>query len=217
MTTDCRSARRGGSGMRRAAWLAATLLLGACSVLPKAEPVDTFLLPFAPAPAAVTATPLPVSLRVAKPASGVHLAGQRIVVIPQDNQVSVYQGASWSEPAPVLMRDRLIDALRADGRIAALSSDEARLQADYEIVSDLRAFQSEYRGGVPEAVVRLDARLVERESRRILASRTFTSGERATASDVPAVVNALGVASTRLATEVATWAVDEIRQTPLRQ
>uniref|UniRef100_UPI00145EE503 ABC-type transport auxiliary lipoprotein family protein n=1 Tax=Aromatoleum evansii TaxID=59406 RepID=UPI00145EE503 len=163
------------------------------------------------------ATPLPVSLRVAKPASGVHLAGQRIVVMPQNNQVSVYQGASWSEPAPVLLRDRLIDALRADGRIAALSSDEARLQADYEIVSDLRAFQSEYRGGVPEAVVRLDARLVERESRRILASRIFNSGERAASSDVPAVVNALGVASTRLATDLARWAVDEIRRTPPRQ
>ncbi|WP_018990010.1 ABC-type transport auxiliary lipoprotein family protein [Aromatoleum toluclasticum] len=217
MTKLCRSARRGGAGPRCAVVLSAALLLSACSVLPKAEPVDTYLLPGAPAHAAADGKPLAVSLRVAKPASGVHLSGQRIVVMPQDNQVSVYQGASWSEPAPVLVRDRLIDALRADGRIAALSSDEARLQADYEIVSDLRAFQSEYRGGAPEAVVRLDARLVEREGRRILANRTFEAGVRASGADVPAVVSAFGAASTHVATELATWAVDEIRRVPPRQ
>lgn len=217
MSIDCPSPRRAWTGTRCALALAATLLLSACSVLPKADPVDTYLLPGAPERTAAPATALPVSLRVAKPASGVHLAGQRIVVMPQDNLVSVYQGANWSEPAPVLLRDRLIDALRADGRIAALSSDESRLQADYEIVSDLRAFQSEYRGGVPEAVVRLDARLVEREGRRILASRTFESGVRASASDVPSVVSAFGTASTRVATELAVWAVEEIRRASPRQ
>ncbi|MBD5804232.1 hypothetical protein AZOA_36750 [Azoarcus sp. Aa7] len=216
MTLVCRRARRPRAGSRCAVVLAATLLLSACSVLPKAEPVDTYLLPGAPECTPTAGAPLAVSLRVAKPASGVHLAGQRIVVMPQNNQVSVYQGASWSEPAPVLVRDRLIDALRADGRIAALSSDEARLQADYEIVSDLRAFQSEYRGGVPEAVVRLDARLVEREGRRILASRTFEAGARASAAHVPAVVNAFGEASTRLASELAAWAVGEIQRVPPR-
>lgn len=217
MTIVCRRARRGMAGSRCAVALAATLLLSACSVLPKAAPVDTYLLPGAPERTTTAGTPLAVSLRVAKPASGVHLAGQRIVVMPQNNQVSVYQGASWSEPAPVLVRDRLIDALRADGRIAALSSDEARLQADYEIVSDLRAFQSEYRGSVPQAVVRLDARLVEREGRRILASRTFESEAHASSADIPAVVNAFGAASTRLASELATWAVEEIRRGPPRQ
>lgn len=217
MTIVCRKSRRGVVGSRCAVVVAATLLLSACSVLPKAEPVDTYLLPGAPERTTATGTPLAVSLRVAKPASGVHLAGQRIVVMPQNNQVSVYQGASWSEPAPVLVRDRLIDALRADGRIAALSSDEARLQADYEIVSDLRAFQSEYRGGVPQAVLRLDARLVEREGRRILASRTFESEARASGADVPAVVNAFGAASTHLASELAAWAVEEIRRVPPRQ
>lgn len=217
MTPVCGSARRGAAGARCAFVLAATLLLAACSVLPKAEPVDTYLLPGVPERTTAVGTPLAVSLRVVKPASGVHLAGQRIVVMPQNNQVSVYHGASWSEPAPVLVRDRLIDALRADGRIAALSSDEARLQADYEIVSDLRGFQSEYRGGVPQAVVRLDARLVEREGRRIFASRTFESEARAAGADVPAVVDAFGAASTRLASELAAWAVEEIRRVTPRQ
>jgi len=188
--------------------LAATALLPACTILPTAEPVDVYLLP------AMVATPVRAqaalrSLRIARPAAGVHLSGQRIVVMPEDNRVSVYKGAGWSDPAPVLVRNRLLDAFRADGRVAALSSDDRQLQADFELDSDLRAFQSEYRDGRPEAVVRLDARLVHTASRRIVASRSFEA--RAPASDValPAVVQSFGVASDRLAAEVVEWTVRE--------
>nr|WP_246264179.1 ABC-type transport auxiliary lipoprotein family protein [Aromatoleum toluvorans] len=188
------------------------LLASACSVLPRPDPVDTYLLPSAPVSVKVAAdgARLPVSLRVLRPSSGQHLAGQRIVVVPQDNLVSVYKGVSWSEPAPLLVRDRLLDALRGDGRIAALSNDETRVQADFEIASDLRAFQSEYRNGVPEVVIRLDARLVQRDERRIVASRLFEIRESAPGKEVPQVVTAFGAASTRLAGEVSEWAVDEI-------
>ncbi len=186
--------------------LAATALLPACTILPTAEPVDVYLLP------ATVATPARAqaalqSLRIARPAAGVHLSGQRIVVMPEGNRVSVYKGAGWSDPAPVLVRNRLLDAFRADGRVAALSSDDRQLQADFELDSDLRAFQSEYRDGRPEAVVRLDARLVHTATRRIVASRSFEV--RAPAGDVavPAVVQAFGAAGDQLVAEVVDWVV----------
>ena len=138
-----------------------------------------------------------------------HLSGQRIVVVPEDNRVSVYTGAGWSDPAPVLVRNRLLDAFRADGRVAGLSSDDKQLQADFELDSDLRAFQSEYRGGRPEAVLRLDARLVHTATRRIVASRSFALRAPATDTAVPAVVQAFGAAADRLAAEVVEWTVRE--------
>ncbi len=186
--------------------LCAVALLPACSVLPKAEPVDTYLLPAAALAPAGGAT-LPLSLRVSRPAAGTQLSGQRIAVVPEDGRVSVYKGASWSEPAPVLLRNRLLDAFRADGRIAALSSDDTVLQADVEIDSDLRGFQAEYRNGAVEAVIRLEARLVQVGTRRILASRGFEVREPAAGSAVPQVVQAFGGAGDRLAAQVVAWAV----------
>ncbi|MBV2264733.1 MAG: membrane integrity-associated transporter subunit PqiC, partial [Thauera sp.] len=100
-------------------------------------------------------------------------------------------------------------AFRADGRIAALSSDDKHLQADFELDSDLRAFQSEYRGGRPEAVLRLDARLVHTASRRIVASRTFEQRQPTADPAVPAVVQAFGAAADRLSAEVVEWTVRE--------
>ena len=222
-----------------AAALCAIALLPACSVLPEAQPLDVYVLPVtgdasagavsaaretaratapaAPASATVAAGSSAAaaaaaqswSLRVVRPAAGVHLAGQRIVVMPEGNRVSVYQGAGWSDPAPVLVRDRVLEAFRADGRVGALSSDERQLHADFELDSDLRAFQSEYRGGRPEAVLRLDARLVHTASRRIVASRSFEQRLASADPAVPAVVQAFGTAADRLSAEVVDWTVRE--------
>ncbi|MHB1372338.1 MAG: ABC-type transport auxiliary lipoprotein family protein [Thauera sp.] len=192
-----------------AAALGAAALLSACSVLPKAAPLDVYVLPVAAGAPASAAKTLPWSLRVVRPAAGVHLAGQRIVVMPEGNRVSVYQGAGWSDPAPALVRDRLLEAFRADGRVGALSSDERQLHADFELDSDLRAFQSEYRDGRPEAVLRLDARLVHTASRRIVASRTFEQRHASADPAVPAVVQAFGIAADRLSAELVDWTVRE--------
>ena len=191
------------------ATLGAALLLPACTILPKAEPLDVYLLPAIAATPATATQAAPWSLRIARPAAGVHLSGQRIAVVPEDNRVSVYKGAGWSDPAPVLVRNRLLDAFRVDGRVAALSSDDRQLQADFELDSDLRAFQSEYRDGRAEAVLRLDARLVHTASRRIVASRSFEQRQASADPAVPAVVEAFGTAADRLSAEVVDWTVRE--------
>jgi cholesterol transport system auxiliary component len=198
----------------RAGLVAVIVLASACSVLPRPEPVDTYLLPGAPASRMAAQgqeeQALPVSLRVSRPVAGTQLSGQRILVVPDANRVSVYKGANWSEPVPVLLRDRIVEAFRSDGRIAALSSDEQRLQADYEIASELLAFHSEYRDGAPEVVVRLDARLVQRDGRRIVASRLFEARQRPAGVAVPQVVAGFGEVSTAVTGALVDWAVGEI-------
>ncbi|MDR2032466.1 MAG: ABC-type transport auxiliary lipoprotein family protein [Azoarcus sp.] len=187
------------------------LLSAACSILPAPRPVDVYLLP-APVPKTADGDGVPRSwsLRIARPETGGQLLGQRILVIPEQNRVSVYEGANWHEPAPLLMRNRLFDAFRMDGRISALSTDEMRAFADLELLSDLNTFHSEYRqddASLPDAVIRLDVRLVDTASRRIVASRVFERRAAAAASAVPAVVAAFGAAADRLAAELVAWTV----------
>lgn len=194
--------------------LGATVLLAACSILPEPVPMDTYLLP---AGAAVVSKQqagpaLQTALRVLRPVAGAQLSGSRIVVLPQDGVLSVYKGASWSDPAPVLVRTRLVDALRASGHMVAISTDERILHADYELDSDLRAFQSEYRGNQPEAVVALEARLVETGTRRIVASQRFEVHEPAAGKEVPLVVQAMGRATDRLSEQLVTWITQRLER-----
>jgi cholesterol transport system auxiliary component len=188
------------------------LLLAGCSVLPQSAPVDLYQLPSALAPRTRDAPRRPESLRVTRPAAGILLAGQRIIVLPAGDRVSHYKGAQWSEPAPLLLRNRLLDALRHDGRLTTLSSDDRILQADFELDGDLRAFQSVYQDGSPQVLLRLDLRLVHPATQRIIASRRFELLQPATNAALPAVVSAFGQASDRLALQIVDWSVEQITQ-----
>lgn len=193
--------------------LALALLLGVlagCSVLPENEPLRVYLLPSAP-PAAAGGTPLDKALRITTPQASRMLASERIAVVPQGNQISAYQGARWSDTAPALLRDHLIEAFQQDGRLPSVTSEDANLPADLVLYSDLRAFQSEYRDGQPHAVIRLDARLVDRHSRRTLASRRFETRQASAGTGVEQVVDAFGRASDALGREVLKWTLQHAR------
>ena len=184
-------------------------LLGGCSLLPRADSPDIYLLPgaaAATAPAAAVATPrFTASLRVDTPQAGRALDSLRIAVIPASNVITVYQGARWSDRAPRLLRDRLVDAFRASAHYAAVSSDDANLQADLELTGDLRAFQTQYMAGKPVVIIRYDAQLVQPHTQAILATRQFDIHQAVAGKAVAQVVVAFGQAADALATQVVDW------------
>ena len=185
----------------------ALLALGACSILPKQEPSDVYRLPTA-APSSKAANPVAWSLRVVRPKSSETLDSPRIAVIPQGDVISSYKGARWSDPAPVLLRNRLTDAFYRDGQVQSISTDDSNLQADFELGGELQAFQSEYRGQAIEVVIRLDARLAD-DHQRIVASRRFEVHQPVTDKQVSAVVAGFGQASDTLTAQVLQWTLEQ--------
>ncbi|MDH1558995.1 ABC-type transport auxiliary lipoprotein family protein [Pseudomonas chengduensis] len=193
--------------MKRLSLLLAAGLLSACSILPQSEPLDIYLLPGATLPAQTQRVDW--SLRVNSPVSNQLLDGTRIVVLPEPGRVNTYQGVRWSERTPQLLRGRLLDAFQDDSRVQALSNEEQRLQADLELVSDLRSFHSQYRDGIAEALIQLDVRLVDGRDQRILASRRFSVSQPASDTSVPAVVAAFGQAGDQLSRELVDWTLNQ--------
>jgi cholesterol transport system auxiliary component len=184
--------------------IALGLLLGGCSILPKSESPNVYLLPATPV-AATHPGVLPKSLRIVVPQAAQALDSTRIAVLPKNNVIASYADARWSDNAPRLLRDRLIDAFSTDGHFAALSSDEAQLLADLELTGNLRAFQSEYVQGVPVVVIRYDAQLVQVRSQRIIATHRFDIRQAVVGKEVPQVVIAFGQATDQLAAQIIAW------------
>ncbi|WP_049621926.1 ABC-type transport auxiliary lipoprotein family protein [Frateuria defendens] len=202
---------------RLASLAACCLLLGACSVLPKAEAPTVYRLPAAPAnDPDTTAAALPWALRIDTPLAGGGLDSARIAVLPGPDEITSYKGARWSDRAPVLLRDRLFDAFLASGRVPRLSVDDGNLQADLELGGSLRAFQSEYQDGRPVVVIRYDAQLIRSGAQRILAARRFDVRVPAAGKEVPQVVAAFGAASDQLAAAVIPWTLQAAAQAPAR-
>ncbi|CNF75099.1 ABC-type transport auxiliary lipoprotein family protein [Yersinia bercovieri] len=181
------------------------MLLSACTILPTAPVSQVYLLPVPPATNAPRAQSVNWSLRVSQPATSQFLNSSRIAVQPQGQEIAVYQNSRWSDPAPILVRNRLIQEFRADGRIRAVSSDDDSLQADVELSGDLSAFQGVYLTDKSEVLIRFDARLVRISDRRIIATRHFEIRQPIKGTEMNEVVQAFGLASDQLATQVLNW------------
>ncbi len=198
--------------LSRFALLGLFSLLSACSVLPEAETLRIFLLPTAPVEPQTSETTRQQALRINTPQASRILASQRIAVVPQGNEISAYGGARWSDAAPVLLRDRLIEAFQRDGRMPSVSNEDANLYADYSLHSDLRAFQSVYVDGKPVVLITLDTRLVEVNTQHTLANRRFEVRQPASDTGIEQVVEAFGKASDRLSREVVDWTLANTQQ-----
>lgn len=206
------------TSVHRALLVLACAVLPACSILPKAEPANVYRLPVADQPVAAHDSPsLPWTLRIGKPQASDALNSPRIAVLPQGDLVSSYKGARWSDPAPVLLRNRLLDGFSRDGRLRGLSNDDSTVQGDYELGGDLQAFQSEYSSNGVIVRVRLDARLVNGRSQRIVASHRFEVTQPVAGTAVPSVVSAFGQASDRLTGQVIEWVLAQAAVAPKNQ
>ena len=185
----------------------ALALVSACSILPKADPSDVYRL--ASAQTTNQAAPVSWSLRVNKPQTSEFLDSPRIAVVPNGDLISSYANSRWSDPSPVLLRNRFMDGFQRDGRVTLLSTDDTNLQSDYELGGQLQAFQSEYHGSAVEVVIRLDARLVRGSDQRIVASRRFEVRQPVADTKVPAVVAGFGQAGDQLNKQVVDWVVSQ--------
>lgn len=201
--------QRGGRQVLRLATLLLLLLLGACTILPASPELQVYLLPAQPAPALSNGQKVDASLRVIQPNTSQFLNSSRIAVQIQGEEIAVYKDSRWSDPAPVLLRNRLIQEFRADGRMQGISSDDDSLQADYELGGDLSAFQGIYRTGDSEVLIRFDAHLVRTADRRIIASRSFEIRQPIRGTPMNDIAQAFGQASDRLASQVLQWTLQQ--------
>lgn len=179
------------------------MMLGACSLLPQPQPVQSWTLQ--PAVAAAAGEVQVSDLRVLRPQAQDLLSGRYLLVVPEGQPVSVYKDARWSASIPVLWRDYLIAALQQDRRFARISGDEVRVQARQELVSRLEAFQTEYRDGRPQVVLRVYLQLIDSRTRAILAERPLTLTQPVAGREVSAVVAAFAQLMNRASVEIRHW------------
>lgn len=187
------------------------LAMAACNVLPEAEATRHFMLPQAAAEAPADGeAAFPLALRVHSPQASRILGSSRIAVVPDENEISSYRGARWSEPVPNLLRDRIIEAFQRDGRLATVFDEQNRLSADLELFSKLGAFQSEYVNGKALVRIQLDVQLTRAGGRELIASRRFEVTEESPAESIESVVASFGRAGDRLSGELLEWTMAQV-------
>jgi cholesterol transport system auxiliary component len=184
-------------------------LAAGCSVLPERVPTRIFSPTASPVALPAGVPQARFSLLVDEPSANDMIDSERINVRPGAGSVQVYEGASWSDPAPKLLQTALVRAFEDSGKILSVSRPGGGVHGGYHLVTDIRAFEAVYGGGGPQAVLDVQAKLVDVRDGTVVATRNFRESEPAASEDVEVVVQAFSRALDRESAAIVGWTLAE--------
>lgn len=181
-----------------AALLALTVVLTACTgslLQSNAEAPETYRL-HGPA-LTERGGRLPLALVVGRPRAAATLDTDRVAVVRTASRFDYFAGVRWSEPAPQMLQQLLVNAFTADGRFAAVVAAPSRVPADLSLDVELRRFEADYRadGAAPEVRVEMLVTLIETRPARRVASFLAVGAATAAENRRAAVVAAFEAAT----------------------
>ncbi|MFC3693054.1 ABC-type transport auxiliary lipoprotein family protein [Chenggangzhangella methanolivorans] len=186
------------SSLRFAAVLGAALSLAACS---SSKPPQTFDLN---APARVAAAGgVRGNLVVAEPVAVATIDGQRIVVKPNAGEVTFLPDAQWSDRLPKLVQSKMIEAYENSGRMTSVGRPGDRLTVDYQLVTEIRAFEIDAATG--QARVEISAKFINDKTGRIVSAAVFQAARPVGAISGASASQALDQALSEVLTDLVSW------------
>ena len=153
-------------------------------------------------------------LQIARPYADTMHDSARILVRPEPGELQVYKGAAWVQPAPDIVQDTLLRAFTDSGRLPGLARRGDGVSARYQLLLDLRRFESDYEnanggGATPNVRIELGARLVHNADNRVVASRVFDIATPADGTDVVQINRAFQRGLGEATTQLIDWTLSE--------
>lgn len=183
--------------------------LAGCSILPEKQPIALY----APQPRVETDASWPRvewQLLIPRPYADATLDSERILVRPQPGELQVYKGAAWTQAAPDLVHDALLRAFADSGRLPGVARRGEGVNAPYELLLDLRRFESDYAGSAtPTVRIELGARLVHNADNRIVANRTIVANVPADGTGIDAIARAFERGLRESTADAIGWTLSE--------
>ena len=127
------------------------------------------------------------------------------ILIKDGVKVTYYKDAAWSDRLPRLLQARMVEAFQNAGLVSAVGSRTDRLDADYELATQVQSFQVEVNQGQAEAHASLYVKVIDGGNGRMVASRGFESRVSTSSKDVGEMVVALNQAFENELNEVVPW------------
>jgi cholesterol transport system auxiliary component len=184
------------------------LWLGGCAIAGLGGS-DSALTTFNLMPSKVKGLPasrLASQVTVSPPAAMRALDSERILVSAPGGRISYFAGAAWSDRLPRLVHSRLVEALQDCGAFRAVLTSQDRVDGEYTIATEIRAFGIDVGGGRATANVAIFAKIVDERRGRVVATREFSASLPASADEAGASIAALQDGFNQVTNELVRWA-----------
>lgn len=185
--------------------IAAAALTACTGSLLETELPASSLYVLAPAPAAAGQhEALAVDVAIGLPHVAPGLDTDRIAVL-KGRQLDYYRAARWGAPARTLVHTFIVDSFEDRRLFRSVTSEQARVAADYILDVDVRAFQAEYttESGAPTVRVALLGRLIRIVDRKLVMTITAEAHNVAGDNRMQAVAAAFESALQKTTAELA--------------
>lgn len=114
------------------------------------------------------------TLLVQEPATTLALNTAKIAYIGQNGDINYLSTGEWTSRGPEMVMELLVESFKSSGKMLSVGDRRSRIRPDFELESNLGAFQVEETGNDAGLVwVALEGRLVEQPRRAVLASFAF--------------------------------------------
>lgn len=179
------------------------LAIAGCAALPGGgpAPLDTFELSAATVPAHRQSRR---QILIAEPSALKALDSQNIVIKPGTRSIQYLKGAQWADRLPLIVQARLAETFQRSGSFAGVGKPGEGLAIDYQVITEIRAFDVRVGQG-DRAVVELFVRLLNDRNGEVRAQRSFTASAPVSGAGNPAYVAALDAAFGQAAQEIVRW------------
>ena len=200
------------TGRMRVRWLIAVSLvccwLGGCAMAGlgggNAAPNTFNILP--PKVATLPSSRLASQITVGTPTAIRALDTDRILVSAPGGRISYFADSAWSDRLPRLVHSRLVEALQNSGAFRAVLTSQDRVDGDFTIATEIRAFQIDMDHGGSAANVAIFAKVVDERHGRVIATREFSAQVPASKDDPAVGVAALQDGFNQVTGELVRWA-----------
>lgn len=186
-----------------AAALALPFAMSGCALIGGGStPLDTYELT---APGGGESAPRSrTQILIAEPAALKALDGQNIVIKPAAGSIQYLKGAQWADRLPRVVQARLAEAFQRSGRFGGVGKPGEGLAIDYQVISEVRAFEVRV-AGAAQAHVEIFVRVLNDRNGVVRAQRSFSASAPVSGAGNDAYIGALDRAFGQVAAEIVAW------------
>ena len=137
------------------------------------------------------------------------LDSEQVVIRLSGVEIQYLSKARWSDRLPKMVQAKLVEAFENTGRLGGVGKPGEGLAIDFQVVTDIRAFQVETNGAT-HASIEISAKLLNDRNGTVRSQEVFSASVPVSGSDNRAYVAALDAAFAQVTSEIVAWTLKQI-------